>query len=120
MHLKDPLCQVDPNDRRLLHGCLLLWLVTQLTSVAHFDAVGRGHPPHQILTLAAISKLVSDCARGDLSAGGWFVIAKAVNAKLSRCLRSFCCSIGRGNECTCAFPVWYPALRRVIVSRPLE
>src|ERR1700730_7845241 len=29
MNLKDPLCQVDPNDRSLLHGCLLLCLVTQ-------------------------------------------------------------------------------------------
>src|SRR5262245_20925233 len=28
-----------------------LLLVRQLTSVAHFDAVGRGHPPHQVLTL---------------------------------------------------------------------
>jgi transposase len=48
MDLEGPLCQVDPNDRNLLHGCLLLrgWSCNT-TGVAHFDAVGRGHPPHQ-------------------------------------------------------------------------
>src|ERR1700730_6753031 len=29
MNLKDPLCQVDPNDRSLLQGCLLHCLGTQ-------------------------------------------------------------------------------------------
>jgi hypothetical protein len=48
MQVEDSLCQVDPNDRSLFHGCLLLsgWQCN-ITSVAHFDAVGRGHPPHQ-------------------------------------------------------------------------
>src|ERR1700722_17475876 len=48
MDLEDPLCQVDPNDRNLLHGCLLRcgWSCN-ITSLAHFDPVGRGHPPHQ-------------------------------------------------------------------------
>src|SRR5580693_3513628 len=48
MDLEDSLCQVDPNDRNLLHGCLLRcgWSCN-ITSLAHFDAVGRGHPPHQ-------------------------------------------------------------------------
>lgn len=32
-----------------------------ITSVAHFDAVGRGHPPHQILTLAGT--LLSVCRK---------------------------------------------------------
>src|SRR5260370_42706918 len=44
--LEDSLCQVDPDDRSLLHGCLLLcgWSCN-ITSVAHFDAVGGGiHP----------------------------------------------------------------------------
>ena len=48
MDLEDPLCQVDPNDRSFLHACLLRWgWSCNTTSVARFDAVGRGHPPHQ-------------------------------------------------------------------------
>src|SRR5689334_19477292 len=48
MYLEHSLCQVDPNDRCLLHGCLLPcgWSCN-ITSVAHFDAFGRGRPPHQ-------------------------------------------------------------------------
>src|SRR5262252_11039531 len=46
MHLEDALCQVDPDNRSLLHGRLLPcgWSCN-ITSVAHFDAVGGGiHP----------------------------------------------------------------------------
>ena len=47
-----------------------LWLVMQITSVAHFDAVGRGHPPHQILNPATLSlDRVRIC--GLVAVGNW-------------------------------------------------
>ncbi len=43
---KTRFAKVDPDDRCLLHGCLLLWRWSCNTaSVAHFDAVGRGMHP---------------------------------------------------------------------------
>src|SRR5262245_16560116 len=31
-----------------------LWLAMHITSVAHFDAVGRGHPPHHFWSVAPL------------------------------------------------------------------
>ncbi|WP_287365155.1 hypothetical protein, partial [Mesorhizobium sp.] len=45
----DVLCQIDPNDGNLFHGCLpLLCVALTPQTLAHCDAVGEGwHPPHQ-------------------------------------------------------------------------
>src|SRR5262249_55667171 len=46
MYLEDSLCYVDPNDRSLLHGCLLPYgWSCNITSVAHLMPSGGGiHP----------------------------------------------------------------------------
>src|SRR4029077_13786712 len=48
--LEYSLCQVDSNDRSLLHGCLLLWLVMQPSPAWH-TSMPSGGGIHPIMTL---------------------------------------------------------------------
>ncbi len=68
MNLEDLRCQVDADDANLIHGCLLSpsMVTSGITILAHRDAVGRGHPPHQkggsdadlVLSLASSTRYI--------------------------------------------------------------
>ena len=48
MRLKGPLCKVETNDANFFHGCPLhSWDAQNIATLAHCDAVRRGHPLHQ-------------------------------------------------------------------------
>ncbi len=46
MNLKNPLCQIQPDDANIFHGYSLLPVTLPNITLAHRDAVGRGYPPH--------------------------------------------------------------------------
>jgi hypothetical protein len=58
--LKNPLCEIEPNNGNLVHGCLLLQVTFTNITLAHLDAVGGGHPPHQIS-----AEIKSNASKGD-------------------------------------------------------